>query len=436
VLPNAAIVSGVLPGGVYNCLVKGVITAAKNTAIKFSIDPATQGAHGLLLVVRAVGVKKIDMYLIQEGAGSAGLQVQGTKVFSSEGSTEYYIRVKPDTLAAHPGKYTLMLAGSKKAVQYNLFVTTPAAATQLEKVDAGIMGDLLATCCATSNSEFCKRTLPAALAPDHKPEEDLCQLGPNYCDIRGRLVQLAIPDVGLDCGGRGLPPSMANLDALRGLDLAFNAIGGSTDNMAALVANLPRLERLFLRYTGIQGYLWCGMVNSTALTLLSVSGNAIGGTIPECFLSDPTLEELYLSLTNITGGLPDVINPGSRLRVLYANGNNVFEGLTGTIPDSLANAPLTALALGGNSLTGDLPRLPDSLQLVNVSANLLDGTIQGETAGQGKGGGGRGRRGDWDREEGWQTGRGAICGNKVWVWGFGSSSGNKGLQRHADGCWC
>jgi hypothetical protein len=390
-LPNAAVVSGVLPAGVYNCMVEGVVTAAKNTAIQFSIDPATSGAHGLLLIVRAVGVKKVDMYLIQEGAGAAGLQVTGTKVFSSEGSTEFYIRVSPDDLAAHPGKYTLMLGGAKKAVQYTLFVTTPAAATQLEKVDAGIMGDLLATCCAASTSEFCKKTLPTALAADHKPEEDLCQLGPNYCDIRGRLVQLAIPDVGLDCGGRGLPPSMANLDALRSLDLAFNAIGGSTDNMAALVANLPRLERLFLRYTGIQGYLWCGLVNSTALSLLSVSGNAIGGPIPECFLADPTLEELYISLTNVTGVLPDVINPGSRLRVLYANGNNVDSGLTGLIPDSLANAPLTALQLGGNSFMGDLPRLPDSLQLVNVSANLLDGTIQGEWQGAGGGVGGNGR---------------------------------------------
>lgn len=44
---------------------------------------------------------------------------------------------------------------------------------------------------------------------------------------------------------------------------------------------------------------------------------------------DPTLEELYMSHTNLMGPLPDTIGADSSLRVLYAINQPPGDGLTG-----------------------------------------------------------------------------------------------------------
>jgi hypothetical protein len=49
-------------------------------------------------------------------------------------------------------------------------------------------------------------------------------------------------------------------------------------------------------------------------------------TIPP-LLQDATLEELYLSDTGLTGGLPDVVLEGSPLRVIFAVGSGNNEGV-------------------------------------------------------------------------------------------------------------
>lgn len=48
---------------------------------------------------------------------------------------------------------------------------------------------------------------------------------------------------------------------------------------------LPNLQNAFLRYTGITGQPTCSLVNNTALTRLSISGNNLAGSLPACFLS-------------------------------------------------------------------------------------------------------------------------------------------------------
>lgn len=48
-----------------------------------------------------------------------------------------------------------------------------------------------------------------------------------------------------------------------------------------------------------------------------MSSNNIKGAVPPCFIGAPALEELYLSVNQITGPLPDVFN-SSKLSVFYA----------------------------------------------------------------------------------------------------------------------
>jgi hypothetical protein len=79
------------------------------------------------------------------------------------------------------------------------------------------------------------QAIPAATAENRKATADLCHMPPFACDNDGHLQQLSLPGAGLDCGGKGLPESFSQLSQVQILDLAFNDIGGSTDDLAAIL---------------------------------------------------------------------------------------------------------------------------------------------------------------------------------------------------------
>jgi hypothetical protein len=89
--------------------------------------------------------------------------------------------------------------------------------------------------CTHPPSANLSQALPAALAPGHDASDDLCHLPPITCTNEGRLQQLSLPGAGLDCRGAGLPPTFAGLGQLQVLDLAFNDIGGGTDDLADIL---------------------------------------------------------------------------------------------------------------------------------------------------------------------------------------------------------
>lgn len=112
-------------------------------------------------------------------------------------------------------------------------VLTPSEATLLRPQDAAAMRDIAGACCAASNSTFCRRVLPRALAPNHSPEEDLCHTPPLACDGQGRLVSAGLASAGLECAASGgMPAAFGRLDGLKTLDLAFNNIGGDVGRAA------------------------------------------------------------------------------------------------------------------------------------------------------------------------------------------------------------
>jgi hypothetical protein len=53
---------------------------------------------------------------------------------------------------------------------------------------------------------------------------------------------------------------------------------------AQIIGALPALQNAFLRYTGLDGPLSCGLVANPTLTRLSISGNNVTGTLPPCML--------------------------------------------------------------------------------------------------------------------------------------------------------
>lgn len=96
----------------------------------------------------------------------------------------------------------------------------------------------------------------------------------------------------------------------------------------------------------------------------------------------PSLEELYMSRTTLTGELPDVIPAGSNLRVWYSinqdpeTGESLGDGFSGPLPSTLSNAKgLAFLEMSGHQLSGDVPVLPDGMRMFEAFNNRLDGTI-------------------------------------------------------------
>ncbi|XP_062198591.1 probable LRR receptor-like serine/threonine-protein kinase At4g37250 [Phragmites australis] len=106
---------------------------------------------------------------------------------------------------------------------------------------------------------------------------------------------------------------------------------------------------------------------------LDLSSNALSGTIPPELLRAPELRVLSLAGNGITGGLPEQVGQLRSLRALNLAGN----ALSGAIPQNLTLLPnLTAVSLANNFFSGGLPGggFP-ALQVLDVSANLLNGTL-------------------------------------------------------------
>ena len=112
---------------------------------------------------------------------------------------------------------------------------------------------------------------------------------------------------------------------------------------------------------------------------LDLSGNALNGTIPPELLRAPELRVLSLAGNGITGDLPEQVGQLRSLRALNLAGN----ALSGAVPQNLTLLPnLTAVSLANNFFSGALPRggFP-ALQILDVSANLLNGTLPSDFGG-------------------------------------------------------
>ncbi|KAF3432334.1 hypothetical protein FNV43_RR27074 [Rhamnella rubrinervis] len=138
------------------------------------------------------------------------------------------------------------------------------------------------------------------------------------------------------------------------------------------------VTRVDLGNAGIAGPLVPDLANLTFLQYFLVFGNKINGSIPTEFGNLKNLVGLELHRNQLSGSIPESLGTLNLLRFLNLFNNN----LTGSIPASLGNlTSLQAIYLNGNSLNGSIPiellglvRLA-KLNVLNVSANKLDGSV-------------------------------------------------------------
>lgn len=108
------------------------------------------------------------------------------------------------------------------------------------------------------------------------------------------------------------------------------------------------------------------------LTNLDVSNNSINGSIPLTLFSAPELQRLDFSNNRISGQLPELVGHLKNLQFLNLSGN----ALAGRLPANLTRLRnLTVVSLKDNYFFGEIPFGFDSVQVLDLSSNLINGSL-------------------------------------------------------------
>lgn len=109
----------------------------------------------------------------------------------------------------------------------------------------------------------------------------------------------------------------------------------------------------------------------SSMTLLDLSNNLIGGSIPTSL--PVTIVNFYLSGNNFTGSIPSSLSTLTVLSALKLNNNH----LSGEIPDAFQSlSAVTSIDLSSNNLSGELPVSMESLSAI-ASLHLQDNQLSG-----------------------------------------------------------
>ncbi|KAG2648385.1 hypothetical protein PVAP13_1NG030200 [Panicum virgatum] len=143
----------------------------------------------------------------------------------------------------------------------------------------------------------------------------------------------------------------------------WTALGGDPCKEAwqGVQCDGPNVSSIELRAAGLGGKLSRTLGDFTALTLLDLSNNKIGGAIPQSL--PPALAQLDLSSNSLSGELPDSMATLSSLSTLHVQNNQ----LSGTL-DVLVDLPLKDLNVENNQFSGPIPE-----KLLSIPKFLRDG---------------------------------------------------------------
>ncbi|XP_055804139.1 probable LRR receptor-like serine/threonine-protein kinase At4g37250 [Solanum dulcamara] len=108
------------------------------------------------------------------------------------------------------------------------------------------------------------------------------------------------------------------------------------------------------------------------LTNLDLSNNSINGSIPLTLFSAPELQWLDFSNNRISGQLPELVGHLKNLQFLNLSGN----ALAGRLPANLTRLRnLTVVSLKDNYFFGAVPFGFVSVQVLDLSSNLINGSL-------------------------------------------------------------
>nr|XP_009385297.1 PREDICTED: protein STRUBBELIG-RECEPTOR FAMILY 3-like [Musa acuminata subsp. malaccensis] len=177
----------------------------------------------------------------------------------------------------------------------------------------------------------------------------------------------------------------------------WTAFGGDpcNDNWQGVQCVNSNISAIILNGANLGGELGDKLGNFTSLITMDLSGNQIGGRIPESL--PITIRKFFLSANKFTGSIPGSLSGLTLLSDMSLNNNllsgelpDAFQTLTGLInldlsdnnfsgqlPPSMESlSSLTTLHIQNNQLSGTLDVLQDlPLQDLNVENNMFSGPI-------------------------------------------------------------
>ena len=173
-----------------------------------------------------------------------------------------------------------------------------------------------------------------------------------------------------------LPPELGSLPRLTQLHLYDNRLTGA---IPPELGSLPRLWLLWLQRNGLEGAIPPELGNLPALVDLRISTNRLTGRIPPELGDLSNVEVVWLFENELEGEIPPELGGMSRLLTFYAGYNK----LSGQIPPELGNLPsLWTIAFDYNDLSGTIPgelgRLATLTDELNLIGNRLSGPIPAE----------------------------------------------------------
>merc|ERR1712166_1160691 len=205
------------------------------------------------------------------------------------------------------------------------------------------------------------------------------------CDADGRVFSLVLGNGGNALSGK-IPDSIGKLVKMAVLDLGCDDGGNSlTGSIPESIGQLNALTNLTItRSPKLTGSIPDSIGKLTALVALELNGNGLTGSIPDSIGQLTALRSANLFLNKFTGIIPSSIGKLKALKILYLNyymddDDAVANQFTGTIPDSISElTALNELFLADNQFSGTIPDCISKLknvEYISLGQNRFSGTI-------------------------------------------------------------
>ncbi|KAL0424163.1 UNVERIFIED_CONTAM: putative LRR receptor-like serine/threonine-protein kinase [Sesamum radiatum] len=133
-----------------------------------------------------------------------------------------------------------------------------------------------------------------------------------------------------------------------------------------------RVTGLSLPDSGLRGTIPSTLGMIEYLQNLNLSDNSINGSLPLSLFTASELQIFDLSNNLISGGLPELVGKLRKLQLLNLSDN----ALVGNLPVNLTTIQnLTAVSLKNNYFSGPIPGGFNSVQVLDLSSNLINGSL-------------------------------------------------------------
>ncbi|XP_058101559.1 piriformospora indica-insensitive protein 2-like [Magnolia sinica] len=196
----------------------------------------------------------------------------------------------------------------------------------------------------------------------------------NIPDSIGELQELEQLVISRSHFSGWIPSTLGKLQKLKILDLSYNRLEG---NLPPEIGGIPELLKLDLGFNQIAGEIPNRLVELQRLEFLDLSYNRFGNFGIPLFLSEmPQLKEVYLSGNALGGQIPEI---WEKLGGILGIGLSSL-GLVGNIPASMGVylRNVSYLGLDNNMLEGKVPKefgLLKNVKEMNLENNRLSGEI-------------------------------------------------------------